>query len=203
MSAPGDRDAWASAYLSGIGGGLHAFLRSLRLWRQPVVERSQVEKPVHRVTKCEGPMLYIGQQIVKRMEKMGYPSKIHEHFRTPERQSQLKAKGHSKAGPWRSPHQFGEAVDIVHKTKYWQAGPDYWEALASCVRVIEADLRVSLVHGHHWKFVDSAHVELADWRNVRDAQILRTGGNYVPTSLELNERWRQVLPGIKCDPVSD
>jgi hypothetical protein len=161
------------------------------------LERSQVAKPLHKVIKTEGPMLYIGQQIVKRMEKTGYPSKVIEHWRTPERQRMLQARGNSKAGPWQSPHQFGEAVDIVHKTRGWQVSPDYWAALATCVRVIEAELNVRLVHGHTWHFVDSAHVELKDWRDIRNAQITMRGYNWVPTESELRDRWRAVLPSIQ------
>lgn len=199
-SCPADRVAWVGSYLEGVKGGLRSLLDSLRNKKGSPV-RFQDPKPSAAVTRNLGPMLYIGQQIVKRMGKMGYPSKIAEHYRTPERQQKLynSGKGVTGARAWSSPHQYYEAVDIVHKTLNWDAPPEYWDALAVCVRVIEADLRVKLVHGHTWKMVDSAHIELADWREVRQRQFDKVGYAHEPTAAQLLLRWREVLPSISPD----
>lgn len=197
MTAPGEQNNWLRAYARGLTLGLKGWVAQLHKFAQNQTLRHSDERPSAAVTYDQGPMLYIGQQIVKRMAKMGYPSKIQEHWRTPERQKRLKAEGFSKAGPWSSPHQFGEAVDIVHKTLGWNVPEEYWNALAVCVRVIEAELNVSLTHGHTWAFRDSAHVELTDWRTVRDAQLQAPEGARVPTQSELLARWKQVLPGIR------
>lgn len=194
MSGGGDRASWLAAYAKGLKGG--NLFKALTAWATPRGERYQDPKPLVRVNHTEGPMLFLAQQIVKRMDKMGYPSRIQELYRTPERQATLKSKGRSKALGYQSPHQFFEAADIVHKTLYWDASPAYWDALAVVVRVIEAEYNVKLEHGHHWRFVDSAHVELKDWRTVRQRQLQKYGHNYKPTKEELLARWEEVLPSI-------
>ena len=98
-------------------------------------EQVQIERPPHRNNYSEGPMGYIGQQLLKRMAQKGWPCKISEHWRTPERQAQLLSKGVSKAGPWQSPHQYGLAVDIIHATLGWQVPERFWIDLAACVQV--------------------------------------------------------------------
>ena len=199
MAAPGDFLAWLKAYAEVLKTGSFAPLRALATSKEV---RHQVEKPLYRVNKNEGPMLFIGQQIVKRMEKMGYPSKIAEHWRTPERQAKLFFEGRSKI-PSLGAHVFGEAVDIVHKELNWDAPAAYWDALAVAVRVIAADYRVDLVHGHYWRFVDSAHIELKDWRKVRDRYLHNHPAQVLPTEEELFERWHEVLPGVPHCPDFD
>lgn len=174
---------------------LPVLLDRLRQWAISTDGTKTVEKKQSvRLSHVDGPMYYLAQQIVKRMGKAGYPSKIYEHFRTPERQWELFNKGRSKAGPWQSPHQFGEACDIAHKSLAWNAPPEYWETLAKVVRVVASEYNVNLVHGHHWKFVDSAHVELADWRLVRAAQGDEPRR---PTTEEMAARFKEVLPRVK------
>lgn len=138
-----------------------------RAWLNPR-EKGQVQKRQTRYTYNQGPMYYLGQQIVKAMEDAGYPAKIIENYRTPERQSEVYEKGHSKAGPWQSPHQFYEAVDIVHPSLFWAVTPDYWETLATCVRIVAEKYDVQLTHGHYWTFKDSAHIQLKDWKVFRE-----------------------------------
>lgn len=197
MSAPGDMEGWLHAYAWGLPNGVKGLIEQLTKWSQNQTLRHQDEKPNARVTYTEGPMLYIGQQICKRMAKMGYPAKIAVHWRSAEQQNKEFVEGDSKAKAWQSPHQFGEAVDIVHKTLGWSVPDEFWAALSVCVRIIEAELRVSLVHGRTWGW-DQAHVELKDWRTVRDAQKARGALFYhKPTQDELLTRWKQVLPGIR------
>lgn len=180
--------------------------------------KMQTRSPQSGFTYTDGPMLWLGQQIVKTMQESGFPAKIHENYRSPERQSKLKGQGFSKAGAWESPHQFFEAVDIIHPGLGWDVPEEYWEALATAVRVVSAKHGVDLVHGHYWKFRDSAHVELKDWRKFRE--VLRARWRLEsaaynerihklhpeewgpapepdrPTSEELAERFRQVLPDV-------
>lgn len=164
--------------------------------------RMQEPKRQFRMQKKLGPMYYLALQIVKKMEQNGYPSRIQEHFRSAERQLELynKRPRVTKARPWQSPHQFGEAVDIVHKSLYWHAPKEYWEALATAVRVVAAEHSVDLTHGHHWKMVDSAHIELTDWRIVRAKQLYDKGRHYVPTTEDLEARFKQVLPHVALKP---
>lgn len=185
------RQEWADAYASARTPS--ELFRALRDWFYPRVKMRDPKK-VHFVNREDGPMMFLGLQIVKRMERAGYPSIIHACFRHPAEQQRVFDKGASKARPWESPHQYFEAVDIVHKSLYWQAPPVYWETLATVVRQVAEEFGVPLEHGHHWKFVDSAHVEMKDWRSVRKAQLDRVGVNYRPSKIELKARFAQVLP---------
>lgn len=138
-------------------------------------ERGQEPRKQTRYTYTDGPMIYLGQQIVRHMQDAGYPSKIIFGYRPPEVQAELYAKGRTepgtivtKAPPWSSPHQYYEAVDIVHKSKGWEVSEDYWETLAACVEVVSENYGVALTHGHTWAFRDSAHIQMGDWHRVKD-----------------------------------
>lgn len=163
----------------------------------------QEPERMSRFVRDKGPMYYLGQQIVQRMETMGYPSRIYTLYRTPAEQTKAYKAGRSKAKPYQSPHQFLEAVDIVHKLLYWEAPPEYWDALALCVREVAKQFNVELEHGHTWKFVDSAHVEIRSWRDVRTRQVdsqfnklLTDEGIHYhkPTQSELYDRFVEILP---------
>ena len=77
-------------------------------------ERGEGTEKRARYTYTDGPMFYIGQWIVEQMRQAGYPSKIFVCYRPPKMQATRRAQGRSKAPPWSSPHQYYEAVDIVH-----------------------------------------------------------------------------------------
>lgn len=161
------------------------------------VKKSQVKKVTRVFPRSYGPMFYIGCKIVARMETMGWPSKIHCCYRPPEEQDKLYALGRTKARCWRSPHQFYEAVDIIHATKAWGVSEEYWEALAVCVRVVAKELNVDLEHGHYWKFKDSAHIELKDWRTIRDRDDRdEHGSKRPPTEEQRFERFSEVLKTV-------
>lgn len=150
--------------------------------------KMQVEKRQTRYNYRNGPMYYLGQQIVKAMEDAGYPAFIHCCYRPPEEQQAAFDRKASKARPFQSPHQYWEAVDIVHPSLFWNAPPDYWEALHDCARVVEERFGVTFEHGFLWGW-DSAHIELKDWRNIREKL-----GNKSPTEAQLDRRFREVLP---------
>lgn len=154
-------------------------------------DQMQVSRPPHRNQYRDGPIAFLAQQIIKRMASKGWPCKISEHWRTPERQAELLARGASKAGPWRSPHQYGLAVDIVHQTLGWNVPERFWADLHGCVQVIERQYGVALEHGHTWRFRDSAHVELGDFRRWRDLW-----GPRRPSSAEMDQCFAEVLPAV-------
>lgn len=192
MAKPTIDQAWAEIMTTATTP--QELFARLREWVYPH-ERMQDPKKKIKLNRNDGPMAYLGEVICKKMEKAGYPSIVHACWRSPEEQDSVFAKGRSKAKAWQSPHQYLEAVDIVHKSKFWQASPDYWEMLATVVRTVGHEYNVALDHGHNWSFVDSAHIELSDWRNVRDQQKER--GFYArPTPEELAQRFKQVLPSI-------
>lgn len=157
-------------------------------------EIGQEPERMSRFERGKGPMYFLGQHIVKRMETMGYPSRIYTLYRTPAEQNKAFKRKASKAKAYQSPHQFLEAVDIVHKHLYWEASPAYWEALALCVRQVEAQFDVKLDHGHYWQFTDSAHIEIRGWRNIATRQVVGKGKYHKPTFDELQARFKEVLP---------
>lgn len=171
---------------------------------QHTAERYQVEKRQSRFTYTDGPMKFLGQQIVKRMEDSGFPAMIHTCYRSPQEQARLYAKGRSasgrivtKAKPWSSAHQLWEAVDIVHPELFWNASPEYWDTLAACVRAVSEQYGVKLNHGHNWRFVDSAHIEIQNWRIFKEDHRERCNGSLRPLSaVELWDRFREVLPAV-------
>lgn len=151
----------------------------------------QAEKRQTRYTYTDGPMIYLGQQIVKKMQDAGYPSKIFYGYRSAELQLALynKRPKVTNARPYESPHQYYEAVDIVHETLFWNAPPEYWETLSAVVQVVSKEFGVGLTHGHNWQMVDSAHIELSDWR-FQKAKV----GLQCPTQKQLADRFAEVLP---------
>ncbi|KMW57248.1 hypothetical protein AIOL_002209 [Candidatus Rhodobacter oscarellae] len=193
-------------------------LYAAALEQQYPKEKMQEVKLQTRFTYTEGPMIFLGQQIVKGMQEAGYPSRVVFGRRTAERQAKLYAKGRTapgrkvtRAGPWESAHQFDDAVDICHKSKGWDVSKDYWETLASVVRIVGEVFDVQLEHGHYWRFKDSAHIELNDWKANRarleriwaeeEADRIRAGD---PPGIvkrhfnqsELWERFCEVLPDV-------
>ena len=169
-------------------------------------EAGQVNRRQTAYTYTDGPMMYLGQQIVKQMQDAGYPAKILYCHRSAEIQAGLYAQGRTAPGPkvtnarpWQSAHQYYEAVDIIHPSKGWNVSEGYWETLAACVRNVAEKFNVDLNHGHHWRFRDSAHIELSNWRSVKRAHLSRVDGEgqrRPPNADELWARFEEVLPDV-------
>jgi len=169
-------------------------------------ESYQVEKRQTRYTYTDGPMYYLGQQIVKFMQDAGYPAKILYCYRSPEKQAELYAKGRTAPGrkvtnaqPWQSAHQFYEAVDIIHPKLAWAVSETYWDTLASCVEVVSDRFAVKLNHGHTWRFRDSAHIEMPDWRiiqGIHRREWEKGKPMRPPNEFELFQRFKEVLPKV-------
>ncbi|WP_138424421.1 M15 family metallopeptidase domain-containing protein [Maritimibacter alexandrii] len=162
------------------------------------LQKMQTGKKQTRYVYNEGPLLYIGQKIVRAMQDAGYPARIYEHWRSPAQQTLYYEKGTTKAKPWQSAHQYGEAVDILHPTKAWSVTNEYWDALARCVNVVEQQLDVKLTHGwRDWGW-DGPHVQLPDFRTIPAYAEKRR-----PTQEEMDARFAQVLPNVwKTRPVT-
>ena len=164
-------------------------------------EKSQAPKRQTRYDYTQGPMYFLGQQIVKHMQDAGYPAKILYCHRSADKQRQLYAKGRTAPGrivtnaePWESAHQYFEAVDIIHPSKAWDVTEKYWETLATVVRIVAEKYGVQLVHGHHWRFRDSAHIEMPDWRRVAKAHSLVQVREFREYQRDKRERKEEGLP---------
>lgn len=176
-------------------------------------EKMQTPKRQTRYTYCDGPMQFLGQQIVKAMEDAGYPAKIHCLWRSPKKQNAAYYDGFSKARAWQSPHQYLEAVDIIHPGLGWNVTQDYWDHLAACTRIVADRYGVELTGGLDWGW-DLAHVELKDWRKVKDREKWREYRQDYEKAVKENkatpqlphdalwERFVEVLPEVAARHVS-
>lgn len=166
------------------------------------------EKPVHeesenkrqtRFCYSEGPIYYVGQQIVRAMQDAGYPAKVHCCYRSPEQQQEMVRRGVSKAGPYKSPHQYKLAVDIIHATQGWNVSDDFWDTLNACVQVVGDRLSIPLEHGYDWGW-DSAHIELKPYRTL--VNVLRVRSLTAqepmapPTQADLDGWFQTYLPRV-------
>lgn len=199
-------------------------------------DRGQTQKELTRFTYTKGPMYYLGEQIVRAMQKAGYPAKILYCYRSPEFQNELYQKGRTTVGvsptparplgwtvtnadAWESPHNYCEAVDIIHETRGWDVSEEFWEALASCVRIVGDKYGVYLVHGHDWdgdgipvhkdpdeKRRDSAHIELGSWRVVKrwhQASMTTEDRERPLNDDELWLRFEEILPQVARTLIND
>lgn len=103
----------------------------------------------------------------------GIPLYAHCAFRTEAEQAKVNSSGNSKAAYPRSPHNIGEAVDIVHGVYHWTLTPDEWAFLAvvgwRAIDLVNRDLKkvdqLQLTWGGTFKTLwDPAHWEITDYR---------------------------------------
>ena len=108
--------------------------------------------------------------LIRRMAKLGVPMFASEVLRSPERQEDLFALGHSRARAGQSAHPYGCAVDIVHSVKGWKIDRKQWDLVGHVGREVikqKGLALVSLAWGGDWSFYDPAHWEVKDWKMVR------------------------------------
>jgi peptidoglycan LD-endopeptidase CwlK len=104
------------------------------------------------------------EKVVKAMEARGHDPIVVEAFRTDARQTHLFGFGRkyddgrgivTKApDASRTQHGYGLAVDIISRSKGYNAPAAFWAALAE-----EAE-RVGMAAGLRWKFKDSPHIQV-------------------------------------------
>lgn len=158
----------ASFYKLALGNpSLTEYMNRIRAFMNPNVR--EYHKVPGNATRVDGPMVYLAHHIVEGMAKAGYPAKVFISFRSPEQQEREWADGDSKARAWQSPHQFWEAVDIVHPSLYWEAPKEFWTMLGIVTRQVAQKYRCPLVWGGDWGW-DFAHIEIRDWRQIRSRQ---------------------------------
>lgn len=98
-------------------------------------------------------------RLVARLRARGQDPRIWETLRTPQRGAWLKAQGKSQTGD-RSIHCIGGAVDIIHRTDYWNN--------RSFFRILgEEAKKLGLVWGGDWKIRDYPHVQAIEVREQK------------------------------------
>lgn len=113
---------------------------------------------------------------VEYARKWQIPLYVHCAYRGELEQSRVNREGHSRASYPRSPHNIGEAVDIVHSVFHWDLSRAEWallhilglRALDRINATLKKDQKLELVWGGSFKSLyDPAHWEIRDFRDRR------------------------------------
>lgn len=151
-------------------------------------------KRITRFSYKDGPMGFLREQIIKEMQRAGYPVKTFIHYRSPEQQQIEFNDGDSKARPYESAHQYYCASDLIHERWAWFAskkapdGTQFWDTLWDCVQLVSERYDVEFSPRLSW---DAAHVQLAYWKTFRYLV-----GRREPTQAELDAHFERVLPKV-------
>lgn len=149
-----------------------------------------------RMDYARGPMGFLASQIVKEMQRAGYPASVHAIYRSPEDQQKMVERRVSKAPPFSSAHQYYGAADIIHERFAWfdpsipnvPDGSLFWARLWDCVEVVGEKYNVAFRPQIIW---DPAHVELKNWRDVR-----KRIGQREPSATTLAWYFENTLPSV-------
>ena len=101
--------------------------------------------------------------LLHQMERLGHDAVVAEAFRSDERQRFLYGFGREyddgrgivtqAADGRKSWHRYGLAVDIISKSRQWDAHPGFWLDLRNCARIL------LLTSGYDWTHRDMPHVQ--------------------------------------------
>lgn len=154
-------------------------------------------EPRKRLTRMRydvGPMGFLADQIMKELQRAGYPPKEFNLYRKPSTQALYRKRGTSKARPFSSAHQYYGASDIIHEKWAWFADPKapdgrhFWDRLWDCVEVVSEKYQVEFSDRLSW---DPAHVQLANWRDMK-----RVVGLQEPNQTQLDWYFAATLPTV-------
>lgn len=154
-------------------------------------------EPRKRLTRMRydvGPMGFLSDQIMKEMQRAGYPVREFNLYRSAADQDAAYHRGASRARAFRSAHQFFSATDIIHERWAWFADPkapdgsDFWNRLWDCAEVVSEKFKVKFDKRLSW---DAAHIELTGWEQFRDVVGLTK-----PSQTALNWYFQVTLPDV-------
>lgn len=157
-------------------------------------------EPRKRITRMRydvGPMGFLSDQIMKEMQRAGYPVREFNLYRSPQEQNQKRKEGTSKAHGFSSAHQFFAASDIIHEKWAWfdkrqkgdvPDGDQFWDRLWDCAYVVSEKHKVKFRKRISW---DPAHIELANWREFREVV-----GFEKPNRIQLEWYFQITLPSV-------
>jgi hypothetical protein len=154
-------------------------------------------EPRKRLTRMRyqsGPMGFLADQIMKELQRAGYPPREFNLYRPPAQQEIYRRRGNSKAKPFSSAHQFYAASDIIHEKWAWFAadeapdGAQFWDRLWDCVEVVAEKYKVEFSERLSW---DPAHVQLDNWREFREVV-----GHKEPNQRQLDWYFQITLPAV-------
>lgn len=156
-------------------------------------------EPRKRLTRMrykEGPMGFLADQIIKEMQRAGYPAREFNLYRSPDEQEKMRDRRVSQVGPFGSAHQYYAASDIIHEKWAWGAAPgapdlhQFWEHLWWCADVVSEKFQVEFSDRISW---DPAHVQLANWKQFKEVCGRPTEG---PNQTQLDWYFQITLPAV-------
>lgn len=116
----------------------------------------------------------------KECAKRGIPMYAFEFYRDKARQTLLRQRGVSKAGPGQSPHNWGLAVDFIHYERLWNLTNKEWEVIGAIGKEVARKMNLKVRWGGDWDsdgipvyrdktehFWDPAHWEIENWKEYR------------------------------------
>lgn len=156
-------------------------------------------EPRKRITRMRydvGPMGFLADQIMKEMQRAGYPVREFNLYRPPAKQDKMFATGVSRARRFQSSHQYYGASDLIHEEWAWfhpsQVGvPDgrhFWNRIWDCVEVVGEKFNVEFSQRLSW---DPAHVQLENWREFKEVV-----GEAEPNRTQLDWYFQVTLPAV-------
>lgn len=163
------------------------------MFRDPAM--GEPRKRITRMRYTHGPMGFLSDQIMKELQRAGYPPREFQLFRDEDTQRKYYKRGTSKTKY--GAHQVYGAADIIHERWAWfdkrQPGdvPDgtaFWNTLWDCVEVVSEKYNVTFSERLSW---DPAHVQLDNWKEMREVCRWET-----PTPLQLEWYFQVTLPAV-------
>jgi len=157
-------------------------------------------EPRKRITRMrygEGPMGFLADQIMKELQRAGYPPREFNLYRSPELQMKAVREGRSRGTAFASAHQYFAASDIIHERWAWfdpaqkgdvPDGTQFWDRLWDCVEVVGEKYNVEFSDRILW---DPAHVQLQNWREFREVV-----GREKPNQTQLDWYFQVTLPAV-------
>jgi len=156
--------------------------------------QGEPRKRLTRMRYGSGPMGFLADQIIKEMQRAGYPAREFNLYRSPEEQDKAFARRVSRAKAFQSAHQYFAASDLIHEKWAWFAadeapeGEQFWQRLWDCVEIVSEKFNVEFADQLVW---DRAHIELASWREFREVV-----GHEVPNQTQLDWYFQITLPAV-------
>lgn len=114
----------------------------------------------------------------KECKKRGFDVRVFETYRPQARQNYLYEQGRTRAGKkvtWTktSFHTTRRAIDVIHRTLFWNAPESFWKGIAEIGRSLGFNC------GYYWKTQDKPHMQLDIGMKVKEPTV--NGNTSKPT----------------------
>lgn len=128
-------------------------------------------------TDADPQIMEFAARLYTALRKRGIPVFIHCCYRDKATQTEVNHKGNSKASWGRSPHNSGQAVDIIHSIFGWEMDEDEWAYIGRIGKDVARTMGLEVTWGGDWRYYDPAHWQLDPWDRVPVQQLKTKGDN--------------------------